>query len=71
MTETKANFVEIENSYTSLLEFGESKKINIKGNGVVYVRATNKEEKIINDVFYSPGITHNLIEHGTNDEEML
>ncbi|KAG6472814.1 hypothetical protein ZIOFF_070292 [Zingiber officinale] len=60
----KEHFVEIDNSYNSLLELGDSKKLKIEGKGVVAIKAANGEEKQINDVVYSPGITQNLLSIG-------
>ncbi|KAG6469652.1 hypothetical protein ZIOFF_070582 [Zingiber officinale] len=64
VTRNKENFVEIDNSYNSLLELGDSKKIKIEGKGIIAVRAANGEEKRINDVFYSPNIAQNLLSVG-------
>ncbi|KAG6481465.1 hypothetical protein ZIOFF_058069 [Zingiber officinale] len=64
VTGNKEHFVEIDNSYNSLLELGDSKKLKIEGKGVVAIKAANGEEKQINDVVYSPGITQNLLSIG-------
>ncbi|KAG6486608.1 hypothetical protein ZIOFF_055186 [Zingiber officinale] len=64
VTGNKEHFVEIDNSYNSLLELGDSKKLKIEGKGVVAIKAANGEEKQINDVFYSPCITQNLLSVG-------
>ena len=46
------------------MEFGDSKKVKIKSQGVIAIHTKEGKAKYIHNVFYSSGITPNLLSVG-------
>jgi hypothetical protein len=48
-------------SFFSHVEFGDNKKVEIKGRGDVAIHSNKGNTKCIHNVFYSPSIGRNLL----------
>ncbi|KAI4331590.1 hypothetical protein MLD38_029766 [Melastoma candidum] len=64
VTGIKKNFVELYEKYNSLLELGDSTKLKIEGKCIVSVFSAEGQQKRMHDVFYTPGVVHNLLSVG-------
>ncbi|KAI9182796.1 hypothetical protein LWI28_028968 [Acer negundo] len=63
MTSNKDNFVMLDDSLQSEVKIGDDKQLQVKGKCDILVQ-TKKGVKRINNVFYVPGLKHNLLSVG-------
>lgn len=64
ITGDRRRFLELDERYSSHVELGDIKQLQIEGKGVIEVHTGRGINKHICDVFYSPHITQNLLSVG-------
>ena len=63
MTGNKNIFAFLDDSFQSAVKIGDDKRLQVKGKGDILVQ-TKKGVRRITDVFYVPGLKHNLLSVG-------
>ncbi|XP_077221681.1 uncharacterized protein LOC143855443 [Tasmannia lanceolata] len=63
MTGNKGIFVKLDESLQSKVRMGDDKRLSVRGSGDILVQ-TKKGVKCISNVFYVPGLKHNLLSVG-------
>lgn len=64
ITGDRKAFVQLDEKYFSHLELGDSKKVKFEGQGVLAIHTKEGKVKYIHDIFYSSGISQNLLSVG-------
>lgn len=64
MTGDKELFISLDNNVKSDVTLGNDNKVSVEGKGSISVLTNNGEKKYISDVFYVPGLKHNLMSIG-------
>lgn len=64
MTGFKTKFIELDESITDEVRFGDGSAVKIEGKGTVMMACKNGEEKTLNEVFYIPNLRNNIISLG-------
>jgi transposase InsO family protein len=68
MTGNKDFFSSLDSSVTSQIKLGDDYQKKVLGKGVVFVLTKQDEKKDIHDVYYVPGLRHNLMSVGQMNE---
>jgi len=68
MTGNKDLFSSLNIFITSQNKFGDDYQKKVVGKGIIYVLTKQDEKKDIYDVYYVPGLIHNLMSVGRMDE---
>ena len=61
ITDNRLNFETLDEGFSSHIELGDNKGVEIKGRGDVVIHSNKGNKKRIYDVFYSPSIGQNLL----------
>ena len=69
MTGHRGKFMELDESQSGQVKFGDGSTVSIKGRGVISFRCKNGEEKLLKDVYYIPALCNNIISLGQLSEE--
>jgi hypothetical protein len=64
ITGDRSSFDTLDEEFSSHVELGDNKKVEIKGQGDVAIHLNEGNKKCIHDVFYSPSIGQNLLSVG-------
>lgn len=64
ITSNRLNFETLDEGFSSHIELGDNKRVEIKGRGDVVIHSNKGNKKHIHDVFYSPSIGQNLLSVG-------
>ncbi|KAF7838842.1 Retrovirus-related Pol polyprotein from transposon TNT 1-94 [Senna tora] len=65
----KELFSSLDESFNSLVKFGNNTNIPILGKGQISIRLKDGTQNFISDVFYAPGLHHNLLSMGQLSEK--
>jgi hypothetical protein len=68
MTGNKDLFSSLDSSVTSQIKLGDDYQKKVVGKGIIYVLTKQDEKKDIHDVYYVPGLRHNLMSVGQMNE---
>jgi hypothetical protein len=68
MTSNKDLFSNLDNSVTSQIKLGDDYQKKVLGKGVIYILTKQDEKKDIHDVYYVPGLRHNMMSVGQMNE---
>ncbi|WVZ96386.1 hypothetical protein U9M48_042031 [Paspalum notatum var. saurae] len=69
MTGSRAAFASIDTTTTGTVRFGDNSVIRIAGCGSILYECKNGEHRALNNVYYLPRLTANIISVGQLDEE--
>jgi len=61
ITSDRLNFETLDEAFSSHVELGDNKRVEIKGSGDVKIHSNEGNKKYIHEVFYSPSIGQNLL----------
>jgi hypothetical protein len=64
MSRSKEMFATMDDSIKSEVKLGNDHRVSVMGKGSINIRTKQGEEKHISDVYYVPGLQHNLISIG-------
>jgi transposase InsO family protein len=64
MSGSKEMFATMDDSIKSEVKLGNDHRVSVMGKGSINIRTKQGEEKHISDVYYVPGLQHNLISIG-------
>ena len=64
MTMNSKSFMELDWSYTSVVQLGDGKLKKVEGKGTVVVHTEEGNQKFIHDVLYVPSLSQNLLSVG-------
>lgn len=64
MSGSKEMFATMDESIKSEVKLGTDHRVSVMGKGSINIRTKQDEEKHISDVYYVPGLQHNLISIG-------
>ncbi|KAF7843909.1 Retrovirus-related Pol polyprotein from transposon TNT 1-94 [Senna tora] len=65
----KELFSSLDEFFNSLVKFGNNTNISILGKGQISIRLKDGTQNFISDVFYAPGLHHNLLSMGQLSEK--
>lgn len=64
----QSNFLELDESVTGQIRFGDGSKVDIKGKGTILFKCKNGDELIFREVYYIPTLCNNIISLGQLSE---
>nr|GEY47043.1 zinc finger, CCHC-type [Tanacetum cinerariifolium] len=64
MTGTKSHFMDIDESVTGRVRFGDGSYVQIKGRGSILLGCKNNEQKIVSDIYYIPNLKSDILSLG-------
>ena len=64
MTGKRSIFCNMDESLKLQVRLGNDKCVQIEGKGTIAIKSKSGSERIINDVYYIPGLAHNLLSVG-------
>ena len=64
MTGSKSLFRELDETHKLIVKLGDGKPIQVEGKGTVALESDYGKVKLLYDVFFIPGLSHNLLSVG-------
>ena len=64
MTGNKKLFSKLDESVQSQVKLGDKTKVPVMGKGIISIKTKQGEKKSISDVYFAPGLEHNLLSVG-------
>lgn len=69
MTAEKSKFIELKEEVKGQVKFGDGSTVSIQGKGIICFKCKNGDERKLQEVYYIPNLSNNIISLGQQSEE--